>query len=107
MKAVGLGVAIAALAGLVVVGDVKAADSYSWTGFYLGGNVGGSWGRSNTDLTLTTPTHGGPTETPIGSTSQHINGVLGGLQVGYNWRTQSSSAWNPTSRLPANGAARS
>src|SRR5215468_3115627 len=24
---------------------------YSWTGFYVGGNVGYSWGNANTDLT--------------------------------------------------------
>jgi outer membrane immunogenic protein len=62
-------------------------EAYNWTGFYVGANVGGSWGRSNTDLTLAQPTRGGTTVSSIGSTSPAMNGVLGGLQAGYNWQT--------------------
>jgi outer membrane immunogenic protein len=50
--------------------------AYRWTGFYVGGNVGGSWGRSHTDYFL-----GG---VALGSKSQNMNGWLGGIQAGYN-----------------------
>lgn len=45
-----------------------------WTGFYAGANIGGGWGKM--DATV-----GGVT----GSTN--VNGVIGGLQAGYNWQT--------------------
>ena len=51
---------------------------YNWTGFYVGGNIGGSWGRMNTDFSLA--------GAPIGSKSQNMNGWLGGIQAGYNWQ---------------------
>lgn len=51
---------------------------YNWTGFYVGGNIGGSWGRTSTDYSLA--------GVPLGSTSQDMNGWLGGIQAGYNWQ---------------------
>ena len=55
--------------------------AYSWTGFYVGATVGGSWGRMDSDYT-----NGG---IAIGSASQSVNGVIGGLQAGYNWQAGS------------------
>jgi outer membrane immunogenic protein len=49
-----------------------------WTGWYAGLNLGGSWGRSSTTYT-------GVGFVPF-TTSQHMDGVLGGGQVGYNWQ---------------------
>jgi len=51
---------------------------YNWTGFYIGVNFGGSFGRSSTDFTIA--------GLPFASTSQRMDGVLGGLQAGYNWQ---------------------
>jgi outer membrane immunogenic protein len=50
---------------------------YNWTGFYGGVNLGGSFGRQNVTATRpgTTVTH-----------ADHLNGVIGGGQVGYNWQ---------------------
>ena len=88
---------------------------FSWTGFYIGGNVGYSWGRARTDqtdaLTSQTTTRAfvvfsgaetsnvtgfpngffpvvGPTTVTTGSTSNrsNVNGFVGGVQVGYNWQ---------------------
>jgi outer membrane immunogenic protein len=42
----------------------------SWTGFYLGPNVG--WGWANVD---------------VGGVSSNLNGIIGGGQIGYNWQT--------------------
>ena len=52
--------------------------AYDWSGFYAGVNLGWSFGRSNTDYTIA--------GLPFGSTSQPMDGILGGLQAGYNWQ---------------------
>ena len=54
----------------------------NWTGLYIGGNFGYSWGRANSDFTFT-PT--GSTTT-TSNNKQDIRGVLGGGQIGYNWQ---------------------
>jgi outer membrane immunogenic protein len=57
---------------------VAAPIPFSWTGFYVGGNLGYSWGRTETDATV-----GG---TAL-SDSLNVNGIIGGGQIGYNWQT--------------------
>ena len=52
---------------------------YDWTGFYVGANLGWSFGRSRTDVTIA--------GVPFASTSQRMDGILGGLQAGYNWQS--------------------
>jgi outer membrane immunogenic protein len=49
-----------------------------WTGWYVGLNLGGSWGRSRTSYTDPDPAF-----VPF-ATSQQMDGVLGGAQIGYN-----------------------
>ena len=58
--------------------NALVAPGYNWTGFYVGANLGGSFGRSSTDYTVA--------GLPFGSTSQRMDGVVGGLQAGYNWQ---------------------
>jgi outer membrane immunogenic protein len=53
-----------------------------WTGFYFGGNIGYSWGRSNTTTTFSNATTGAILSSSSNSFS--LPGVLGGLQLGYN-----------------------
>jgi outer membrane immunogenic protein len=80
---------------------------WSWTGFYIGGNVGYSWGRASTDFdevsastsvvtAVTTGVHNplpgnGATATVVGSAfgsaSAAMDGWLGGAQAGYNWQS--------------------
>jgi outer membrane immunogenic protein len=60
------------------------APVYNWTGFYLGGNVGYSWGRSGSTLNLSDATSG--TVLSSTSTSFNLDGVIGGGQIGYNWQ---------------------
>lgn len=53
----------------------------SWTGYYVGVNLGYSWGRSSSDY-FTTSTNGSEAT----SDSVNINGVIGGGQIGYNYQ---------------------
>jgi outer membrane immunogenic protein len=55
-----------------------------WTGWYIGPNIGGSFGR--TEQTASFPTTIPPTS-PFGSASSDLDGVIGGGQIGYNWQT--------------------
>src|SRR5262249_34357307 len=68
---------------------------YSWTGFYVGGNIGYSWGNAHTDLSgsfnsISFP--GAPVQftnpsAPFAvSSSQRLNGLIGGGQVGLNYQ---------------------
>src|ERR1700688_295635 len=52
---------------------------YDWTGFYVGANLGWSFGRSKTDVSIA--------GAPFAFTSQRMEGILGGLQAGYNWQS--------------------
>jgi outer membrane immunogenic protein len=60
----------------------------TWTGFYIGANIGGGWSNRNVDYVANDPAAvllfsiGG--QPP--STSFKTSGALGGLQVGYNWQ---------------------
>lgn len=51
---------------------------YNWTGFYGGVNVGFSWGKQTNDWAV-------PGFLAV-SESQNLNGVVGGVQWGYNWQ---------------------
>jgi outer membrane immunogenic protein len=60
-------------------------EVYNWTGFYIGGNVGYSWGRSSDTSTLT---NGAGTVLFASADRSNLNGVVGGGQIGYNWQVQ-------------------
>jgi len=86
--------AVSALAAFAAIDVAGAADLALkapppppvdlWAGWYVGVNIGGSFGRARD-----TTTYGAP---PIlfASTSSDLNGVIGGGQIGYNWH---SSNW--------------
>jgi outer membrane immunogenic protein len=88
--------AATAFATLLTLGAASAADlprpmytkapplqpaMYNWSGFYLGANVGGSWGSQ--DTTFLTPAL-------AITNSNHLDGVIGGGQIGYNWQGMGS-----------------
>ena len=55
---------------------------YTWTGLYWGANVGYSWGHAKHDTVLRLLGGGIATS----SESQKIDGVIGGVQSGYNYQ---------------------
>jgi len=95
----GAGFSLAA-SGLALAADmvVKApplppAPLYSWTGFYVGGNIGYSWGKASGDLNdpaiaVFSGLGNLPTSFPE---SLKPKGAIGGGQFGYNY--QINPAW--------------
>lgn len=83
LAATTLGIGAAAASDLPVRKAPRTAPMYSpapvynWTGFYVGGHIGGAW--SNADIS--DPAVPGPTLGNDGS------GFLGGAQLGFNWQT--------------------
>ena len=51
----------------------------TWTGFYVGVNVGGAAAKSDLDFSIA----GGPT---FASIDNAFSGIAGGGQIGYNWQ---------------------
>jgi outer membrane immunogenic protein len=83
---------LAALASSATAADmpVKARPvaidpPYSWTGFYVGGNIGYSWG--NADVTASFFNNVTGALLAQGTGSFDMDGLIGGLQAGYNWQT--------------------
>src|ERR1700676_2478596 len=84
-----------ALAGSATAADLPARaytkgpamidPGYNWTGFYVGVNGGGSWGRSNPDVVYDPSSSW--SVAAVSSAPQSIKGALGGLQAGYNVQT--------------------
>jgi outer membrane immunogenic protein len=71
--------------------------AYNWSGWYIGGNVGYSWGHSSTGTFLDPTSDWGfesvafRNEFASQSSARYSpQGVVGGLQTGYNWQ---SGAW--------------
>ena len=60
--------------------------AYSWNGWYIGGNVGYSWGNAKYDSTTSTSVFGVIVSGNSISESQKIDGVIGGVQTGYNYQ---------------------
>jgi hypothetical protein len=55
----------------------------NWTGFYVGGHTGGAFGEDATAAALGTPV----------TLWTNPSGVIGGVQVGYNYRFSGGEAW--------------
>lgn len=87
--------AVVAISALGAAGTARAADMpaavpaykaavvaqalpYNWSGFYLGGNLGYGFASASANVT-------GPAGLS-GDASEDLNGILGGVQFGYNWQ---------------------
>jgi outer membrane immunogenic protein len=60
---------------------------FDWTGFYVGGNLGYSWGRSSDTATAT---NGAGTIFVTSAGRSNLDGIVGGGQIGYNWQMQNA-----------------
>ncbi len=57
---------------------------YDWSGFYVGGHIGGAWVTQEATNTARTAAFGDLS--PGQGASQKGSGVFGGGQIGYNWQ---------------------
>jgi len=65
-------------------------EVWNWTGFYIGGNAGYSWGRANSNVSYFNTATGLPIVPPPGSITSagfDMNGAIAGGQIGYNWQS--------------------
>jgi outer membrane immunogenic protein len=62
---------------------------FTWTGWYVGGNIGYSWGRGAATFNDSAlGAFGLPTSV---TSASELNGVIGGPEIGYDW--QASPNW--------------
>jgi len=88
----------AAISAIVITHVASAADmpvkappvpvppAISWTGFYVGANVGGGWGNHDVSYGLNDPLMTAIIPAGIPPSSFNTSGAIGGLQLGYNWQ---------------------
>ncbi|MFL5297906.1 MAG: outer membrane protein [Phenylobacterium sp.] len=73
-------------------GSPALAQKMPWSGFYIGGNIGGAWGDTNTG-TVATQAAGSALIPPVDLaalnaapvSSSNKSGFTGGFEGGYNW----------------------
>jgi len=76
----------ASAADLHTKAPMRAAEVFNWTGFYVGGNVGGAWeNESGTSNFFSSSAAAAQTNTPQ-SNSLRNTAVMGGVHAGYNWQ---------------------
>jgi outer membrane immunogenic protein len=87
--------ATASLAADLPVRGPAAVPIFTWTGFYIGANVGGAWNSVSQSQVITNNSFfGSPLAIALvesTAASQSLNGstLTGGLQMGYNWQFNS------------------
>jgi outer membrane immunogenic protein len=89
------GAASAVAADMAVKAPPPPVPVYSWTGFYIGANVGGQWGDADpTTSTIFSPvgyfaTSSVPAIQIVGAQHFNSSSVTGGFTAGYNWQVNS------------------
>jgi hypothetical protein len=90
---------LASIGAITLTGSAFAADLtpppplpiFTWTGVYLGGQIGYAWGSGNLNYTGFDPFSGLAFTTALGGSP---NGVIGGVHVGYYMTCRSTSLWS-------------
>jgi outer membrane immunogenic protein len=82
---VGVGLLVVAIAAGPARADGPREPPFSWTGFYLGVNVGQAWRNATTQLADDV---GGVhfVSDLLPPRGFHVSGFVGGGQIGHNWR---------------------
>jgi outer membrane immunogenic protein len=81
-----------ALSGSVLAADLPlqapppSAPVFSWTGVYIGGQIGYGWGEDSGNVSLQGPLGALAFPATSTSTSTQTQGVIGGGHIGYNWQ---------------------
>jgi outer membrane immunogenic protein len=70
-------ITMAAIFALTASDRSAMAAAYNWTGLYIGGNAGGSWGQTQEHYTI-------PNVGVTVNSTVHPSSVIGGGQLGYN-----------------------
>jgi len=61
---------------------------FSWTGFYVGAHIGGTWGTTEAEInSITVPPIFAFSGFTLPVSSHSFNGFIGGGQIGYNWQS--------------------
>jgi outer membrane immunogenic protein len=63
------------------------APMFSWTGFYVGAHIGGTWGTTEAEINSISVLGLAFSGFTLPVTSQSFNGFIGGGQAGYNWQS--------------------
>jgi len=63
-----------------------AAIPFTWSGFYIGANIGAAWGRSSATDDPAASSELWIGSGTVGSVDANNTGIIGGLQLGYNWQ---------------------
>jgi outer membrane immunogenic protein len=69
---------LATLGMLLTLSAPAFGAEQRWSGFYLGGNIGYGLGKATADFSIL--------GVPSFSGSERLNGLVGGVQGGYNWQ---------------------
>jgi outer membrane immunogenic protein len=63
---------------------IKAAEVFNWTGFYIGGNVGGSWENESGNSNFVSPSAPAAQASTPQANALSDTAVIGGVHAGYN-----------------------
>jgi outer membrane immunogenic protein len=83
-------ISAASAADLARKAPIAPVEIWNWTGFYIGGNAGYSWGRGNSTVSYFNTVTGLPIAPPPGSITSagyDMDGAIAGGQIGYNWQS--------------------
>jgi outer membrane immunogenic protein len=78
-----------------------AAVAYTWSGLYIGGNVGLSVARNPTTAPITDPLGAGPLQNSQVYLSP--SGFVGGGQIGFNWQAAPNVVWGVEADFQGSG----
>ena len=70
----------ACIAGPALAGGAQSSSSFNWSGFYVGGQIGYNWADADHRFRF-------PGDGQVYSTSNKLDGVVGGAYAGMNWQS--------------------